>query len=196
MERDFVFVGNDLAVDFVNTRIGVRGARVELLNGLEDVAAWLERAGKTASLTGGGIDGLTAGERRDVFARIMALRDRLEAAFSSVTQGGGVPGEFLDFLNGRLAEASGHDQVVARGAALAVERRYAAANLHALFCEEAARFIASMEPDRLKKCENPSCILYFYDTSRNRQRRWCSMEACGNRVKVNRHYHRSKALKK
>ena len=194
MEREFVFVGNDFAVDFVNTRVLVRGARVELLNGLEDVAAWLEPAGKSAALTGG-IDGLTAGERRKVYERIMELRGRLEAAFASVTEGSGIPGGFLDFLNGRLAEASGHDRIVARGAALAVERRYPAANLDALFCEEAARFIASMDPDRLKACENPSCILYFYDTSRNRQRRWCSMETCGNRVKVNRHYHRSKALK-
>jgi Conserved protein containing a Zn-ribbon-like motif, possibly RNA-binding len=194
VEREFVFVGNDFAVDFVNTRVLVRGARVELLNGLEDAAAWLERAGKSAALTGG-IDGLTAGERRNVYERIMELRSRLEAAFASVTEGRGIPGEFLDFLNGRLAEASGHGRIVARGAALAVERRYSPADLHALFCEETARFIASMDPGRLKACENPSCILYFYDTSRNRQRRWCSMETCGNRVKVNRHYHRSKAFK-
>jgi len=194
VQREFVFIGNDFAVDFVNTRISVRGERVELLNDLEDVAAWLERAGRTAALKGG-IDGLADGERRAVRERIMELRDRLEGVFASVTEGGGIPGEFLDFLNERLAEASGHDRIVARGTALAVERRYSAANLHALFCEETARFIASMDPERLKACENPSCILYFYDTSRNRQRRWCSMEACGNRVKVNRHYHRRKASK-
>ncbi|HEY8530510.1 MAG TPA: CGNR zinc finger domain-containing protein [Paenibacillaceae bacterium] len=192
MEREFVFIGNDFVVDFVNTRICVRGARVELLNGLEDVAVWLERAGKASALTEG-IGGLSDGEKRGLFSRIMDLRNRLEEAFASVAAGRGIPDGFLDELNERLAEASGHDRIVVRGSGLAVERRYSAANLHALFHEEAARFIASMEPGRLKACENRSCILYFYDTSRNRQRRWCSMEACGNRVKVNRHYHRKKA---
>jgi predicted RNA-binding Zn ribbon-like protein len=192
MERDFVFVGNDFVVDFVNTRVCVRGERVELLRDLEDVIAWLERAGKAEAVTDG-IGALSDGERRDVFSRILELRARLEEAFASVAAGGGIPDGFIGELNRRLAEAAGHDRIVARGPVLKVERRYAPAHLHALFLEEAARFITAMEPERLKACENRSCILYFYDTSRNRQRRWCSMETCGNRAKASRHYHRKKA---
>src|SRR5437867_3930953 len=40
------------------------------------------------------------------------------------------------------------------------------------------------------KCENPRCILYFYDTTKNHARRWCSMTVCGNRMKVAAHYRR------
>lgn len=29
-----------------------------------------------------------------------------------------------------------------------------------------------------------ACILFFYDTTKNYSRRWCSMSACGNRMKV------------
>lgn len=194
MKREFVFVGNDVAVDFLNTRICVRGMRVELLNSLEDVAAWLERIGKTAALTDK-IDALHPEKRRVVFERIMELRERLEEALASVVEGKRIPGGFLQYLNERLAEASGHDRLVQRGTALVVERRYSAADLPALFYEEVARFLASMQPERLKVCENQTCILYFYDTSRNRLRRWCSMETCGNRVKVSRHYHRRKTIR-
>ncbi|GGU47661.1 CGNR zinc finger domain-containing protein [Streptomyces violascens] len=43
--------------------------------------------------------------------------------------------------------------------------------------------------DRLRTCAN-DCGLYFFDTSRNGSRRWCSREGCGNRVRVARHYAR------
>ena len=37
---------------------------------------------------------------------------------------------------------------------------------------------------RLKVCPEDTCRWAFYDTSRNRSKRWCSMEVCGNRAKV------------
>jgi predicted RNA-binding Zn ribbon-like protein len=37
---------------------------------------------------------------------------------------------------------------------------------------------------RLKICPADDCQWAFYDTSRNRSKRWCSMEVCGNRNKV------------
>jgi predicted RNA-binding Zn ribbon-like protein len=40
--------------------------------------------------------------------------------------------------------------------------------------------------DRLKVCARDSCRWAFYDTSRNRSGRWCSMAGCGNRVKMQR----------
>jgi predicted RNA-binding Zn ribbon-like protein len=36
---------------------------------------------------------------------------------------------------------------------------------------------------RLKLCANPECAWAFYDRSRNRQGAWCTMAACGNRLK-------------
>lgn len=37
---------------------------------------------------------------------------------------------------------------------------------------------------RLKICPDDTCQWAFYDVSRNRSKRWCSMEVCGNRNKV------------
>ncbi len=37
---------------------------------------------------------------------------------------------------------------------------------------------------RLKACRNDGCQWVFYDRSKNRTGRWCSMAACGNRTKV------------
>lgn len=40
--------------------------------------------------------------------------------------------------------------------------------------------------DRLKACERSSCQWAYYDSSRNHSRRWCSMEGCGNVLKMQR----------
>lgn len=42
----------------------------------------------------------------------------------------------------------------------------------------------SGEWSRLKACGNPDCQWIFYDTSRNRSGRWCSMQECGGVMKA------------
>lgn len=37
---------------------------------------------------------------------------------------------------------------------------------------------------QLKQCANDDCRAVFYDRSKNRSGRWCSMASCGNRAKV------------
>lgn len=45
---------------------------------------------------------------------------------------------------------------------------------------------------RVKQCEGDACGWLFFDTSRNRSRRWCSMADCGNRAKARRFYQKEK----
>ena len=42
--------------------------------------------------------------------------------------------------------------------------------------------------ERLKVCARDECRWAYYDASRNRSGRWCSMADCGNRVKMKRAY--------
>ena len=43
------------------------------------------------------------------------------------------------------------------------------------------------EAARLKRCAEHACELVFWDESKNRSRRWCSMRVCGSRVKSRRY---------
>ena len=57
----------------------------------------------------------------------------------------------------------------------------------------AADLLTSPELQRVGICaDEDGCGFVFYDTSRNRSRRWCSMEDCGNRAKAQRHYQRQR----
>ena len=59
--------------------------------------------------------------------------------------------------------------------------------------ESAAQLLTSPEVKRVRQCQASDCYWLFLDTSRNHSRRWCSMEACGNREKARRHYHRQRS---
>ena len=41
--------------------------------------------------------------------------------------------------------------------------------------------------ERFRECSADDCSIVFYDESRSNNRRWCSMQRCGNRAKVRTH---------
>ena len=74
-------------------------------------------------------------------------------------------------------------------------RRQASRALTAVDRDDAARLAIAVAADaylavqargewpRLKVCASPDCRWAFWDTTRNRSRRWCDMAGCGNRAK-------------
>ncbi len=53
----------------------------------------------------------------------------------------------------------------------------------------AAELLTSDDLGRVGLCaDEKGCGWLFFDTSRNRSRRWCDMRDCGNRAKARRHY--------
>jgi predicted RNA-binding Zn ribbon-like protein len=50
--------------------------------------------------------------------------------------------------------------------------------------------LAKQSPGRLRPCANDECHLFLIDRSKAGTARWCSMAACGNRMKARRHYQR------
>lgn len=48
---------------------------------------------------------------------------------------------------------------------------------------ELARVVCNLDFKYIKGCEGKKCVLLFYDETRRRERRWCSMGVCGNRAK-------------
>jgi len=57
-----------------------------------------------------------------------------------------------------------------------------------------AELLSDVSPARLRKCE--ACIVHFLDTSKKGSRRWCSMNICGNRIKVAAYQRRKRAAEK
>ncbi|MFI1919895.1 CGNR zinc finger domain-containing protein [Nocardia sp. NPDC020380] len=53
----------------------------------------------------------------------------------------------------------------------------------AVLATDAIQILGGPDRSRIKACEGPGCAGLFLDTSRGTNRRWCSMNTCGNKVK-------------
>jgi len=58
--------------------------------------------------------------------------------------------------------------------------------------ESAASLLCDGDFSRVKECSNSGCGAFFYDTSKNRGRRWCTTTGCGNRMRVVAFYERQR----
>ena len=59
-----------------------------------------------------------------------------------------------------------------------------AAGLLAEVARETVLLFGGAQAAHIRQCEADGCAILFLDTSRSRDRRWCSMAACGNKAKV------------
>lgn len=57
----------------------------------------------------------------------------------------------------------------------------------ATVARDAVELFADRGHGRLRECAADDCRFVFYDESRSNNRRWCSMQRCGNRSKVRAH---------
>jgi predicted RNA-binding Zn ribbon-like protein len=55
-------------------------------------------------------------------------------------------------------------------------------DLWAPIIDATADLLAESDLSRIRMCE--SCVVHFFDTSKKGARRWCSMNICGNKLKV------------
>jgi predicted RNA-binding Zn ribbon-like protein len=98
-----------------------------------------------------------------------------------------IAAEWVAPINETLRITEGHDELVPGPGGWKIEfmaREGGLEWLLAAVARSGAELIAEGGQARLRLCANPQCGLFFYDTSRTQQRRWCSMAVCGNRSKV------------
>lgn len=190
-KRRFTLIGNRLCVDFANTVLGPDPCGA--LRSWADVVDFLEAAGsdeeRSYLRTG------TRGTRssRQAFAVALALRAALRETLAALAARRPPSRRCIRLVNEVLAADHGRQQLERRGGrwilAHVPARRSA---LHALvpIARSMAELLAEGPRPPVHKCANPRCVLFFYDTSRTRRRRWCSMAVCGNRSKVASHFRR------
>ena len=122
-----------------------------------------------------------------VLLKVLRLRECLRAVFSAVEQQREFPKAWVAPINEILRITEGHDELVpqeGRWRLQFIGRESGLEWLLAAIARSAAELIVEGPMARVKRCSNPGCRLFFYDDSRTRQRRWCSMAVCGNRHKV------------
>lgn len=122
-----------------------------------------------------------------LLGRAQTLHASLREIFTAMLAKEAQLRDWVASINDVLRITEGHDELLEQDGKWGLEfvaREGGLDWLLAAIARSAAEIIAEGTSSRLRACANPSCRLFFYDTSRTRRRRWCSMSRCGNRHKV------------
>jgi predicted RNA-binding Zn ribbon-like protein len=189
------FVGDHLALDFLNSIASPKDVPVEWLRDGRDLIDWLEQAKVIdadvasrfrVSKDHRVLDGVAGGARE--------FRDWLRGF---VTRHMGKPltpsaAKALRPLNELLAADTSYPVIAVAGGEQALGlrrvRRWESPDelLHPI-AEAAADLICSADFRLIRACEGSVCTLLFLDRTKAHGRRWCSMAVCGNRSKAAAH---------
>jgi predicted RNA-binding Zn ribbon-like protein len=197
-DEEFSFVGNLLCVDFVNTQVMRQGAPFDRLGGVDDLLRWARQAALVdeAALRSLPATWRTSREAGRLLEDARALRARLRAAVEALAADRQLPPDVVPAINHALATGASTLRLERRAGAYTTVREAldpSPAALLAPIAESAAWLLEHGDHALVRRCENPACIRFFYDTTKNRRRRWCSMEGCGSRAKAAAYYRRRKA---
>jgi predicted RNA-binding Zn ribbon-like protein len=185
---DHLFVGNRLALDFLNTSLVSKGETIELLTDAAAVARWMAHADLLPEKAAKRLERAWESSPRAAKAvvELRRFRDRLRAAVFAFEAGSAVSADFLHELNSllrthpmfRVVEADGrggYTQTVSFEPLLPND-------LLGPVAEDTMMLLTGVAAGRVRKCEG--CPVHFLDISKKGSRRWCSMGLCGNKVKV------------
>ena len=193
-------LGGALCLDFANT-VGNHkaGERSEHLAGYADWVAWSEHAG---ILTPNQARRLLVEstrhpkEAQQAFMRAKDLREVIYRIFAAITNNSSPDSMDLDRLNETLAHGLVHARIVPaqKGFRWDWTDENALDRMEWLIARSAADLLTAGNLDKVRQCVDAECGWLFIDTSRNRSRRWCDMNDCGNRAKARRHYRRMRGV--
>jgi predicted RNA-binding Zn ribbon-like protein len=173
------FVGDNLAINFINTRRMVAGQLTDTLRSDGDVKAWLKRLEvPVANGTLPFSDGVL----------LQRARELREIALAAVKDQKSGKKPSLVALNRFLWDAPSHAALTTDDARnIRVTRVYGKETVEAFLApvaEAVADLLADGDFDLVRHCEGKACVMWFYDRTKGHRRRWCTSTGCGNRAKV------------
>jgi predicted RNA-binding Zn ribbon-like protein len=183
---EFIFVGDHAAIDFANTLSTSQGQWTDHLRVWTDVIDWLSLAG----LSTDPVLQIPHSCSAEAVKSVAELRRAWKAELEKLVADGKVSDGFIKRLNHLLAKDVFHETLHRSGkSGFQLDR--SASQLSgekltlAILSHQIAHFLAEANFGYLHRCANiTSCVLYFYDTTKNHRRQWCSTALCGNRHKV------------
>jgi predicted RNA-binding Zn ribbon-like protein len=195
-QKEWDFDAGNLALDFANTaEFHASDHPDEMLESYADLVSWAAVAGL---LSRSEAQALHAKAKKDPQAATKALDKALELReliyrILSAIGGDESPDQAdLSTFNRMLSESLINTQISPLEDGYTWSWQNMGDSLDSMIwpiARETADLLTSKEVRRLGECaDDRGCGYLFIDTSRNHSRRWCSMEACGNRAKAQRHY--------
>jgi predicted RNA-binding Zn ribbon-like protein len=186
-------VGGELALDFANTASG-RGApdRREHLQAPGDVADWAAHA---RVLPPEDADWLKEAARADpalgdrLLQSALTLREDIYVLGAELAAGRAPPPEPIDRVRALHAHCLERARLAPFGQRFAWNWNAEASPIESVLGPVSLSALTTLlqaDLTRIKQCQGDKCGWLFLDSTKNKSRRWCEMEVCGNRAKQKR----------
>jgi predicted RNA-binding Zn ribbon-like protein len=187
--RTIPLVGGHPSIDFVNT-CEWRDTDTPLvyLHEYGDLVVWARRVGLLPNDT---LDRIMqfadshTNKAQAALRRTLSLREFLYDAFRQRITNRPMTARSIGILNRQFQDAARNARIVVRGGSTTA-LDYKGETLSILprsLVMRAVQFLQAPGPERLRVCERTGCGWLFLDHSRKMNRRWCSMQDCGNAMK-------------
>jgi predicted RNA-binding Zn ribbon-like protein len=175
-EPKFPFHHGRVALSFVGT-VGDRGSlATERIGTPQAFGAWLLASGVVAE---------HATPSPAQLRRALALREAIARAVRALVAGGAPPELDVDLINAVARRWAPRLSLDPRTLTVANDTRAPIETALGRIAVDAIELLGDPEErSRLRACGLDSCGAIFLTPSGRRERRWCSMERCGNRAKV------------
>lgn len=192
----FLFVANKPILDLLNTRPVLSDGATELLPDVHALERWLIASGiVTSPKTKAIVRGWRQSTEAVAFLEeLIAFREKLREAVVRIENGLVPTDVFLAEVNSLMNQHPRHTSLHKREGMVVRETLFEPrkpVDLWAPIIDMTVDLLTETEPSRIRKCE--SCVVHFFDTSKKGSRRWCSMNLCGNKVKVAAYQRRKRA---
>lgn len=184
-------VGGALALDLANTSSG-RGTagHQEHLRDFDTVMQWVEHARVLAPDACAAIRRAAATRpqwRRAFFLRLLEIRELIFAIATALADRRPIPEKLRATLTAAHAESLRSAAIKLREGAYMWtwdSRHDMQAAILGPITLSALTLLMEKDLSRTKRCAGLECGWLFFDTTKNKGRRWCEMSVCGNRAKV------------
>ena len=123
-------------------------------------------------------------------ADALNLRTALTALYLAAASGAPLPADHIDTVN-LYAATPDIPPALSGGQRQAGAGRLRVGQVLSTLARDAVAIFSQPEERRVRTCDDATCRMVFHDESRTNNRRWCSMEHCGNRAKVRAHRERA-----
>lgn len=183
----FLFVGNEVVLDFLNTRPVQDEGPLELLPDFTALLRWFHAADLLNSEDVRRLQSRWRGtpEAQETTESMRMLREDLRKEIVAWERGNLLARSTIDALNRLMLEHPMRTRLTASGKIYSAELWLELSQPEDLFAplaQSAVKLFTEVDRKRVRKCDR--CVLHFHDTSKKGTRRWCSMQLCGNRLKV------------
>jgi len=188
-------LGGRPCLDFVNT-LDWRGtdSPQEFLKTYDDLVSWSRHAGICSQPESGKLYNMAEqsnSEAKKVLNRALRLREAIYRLFAAGIANQNPLKEDLAIFNKNLSKTMKDSQIFRTMDGYAWDTTGSQTRLDWILnpvIRSAAEILVSDERKKVKACADSACGWLFIDVSRNRSRRWCDMQDCGNRAKASRFY--------